>query len=139
MVQHIDKDFLEDEQQYRHAEQFWRDLWERLVKEAGASEQWQSPWLGVPFRDGDPIFSAVSPSLGRGVHVIQHTPTSDGLELEWWVDRFGEEGVDDVIDQLVVSCALSDVSAELARNIIYPWITRGEVEPATPRPGAVPR
>ena len=138
MVQHIDEDFLEDEQQYRHAEGFWRELWERLVREAGVTEHWQSPWLGAPLRDGDPIFSAVATALGRGVHIIQHEPTRDEMELVWWVDRFGEEGVDAMIDQLVISCALSVEAAARAYQLISSWVSRGTVEAADPCPDPNP-
>src|SRR6516225_2922711 len=111
MVRHIAADFLANRRQYQRAERYWRDLWEGLVGETGAADQWRSPWLAAPLADGDPIFSAVSSVRARGVHVIQHAPTSDALELETWVDQFGEEGRDDVIDQLVISCALSDEAA----------------------------
>jgi hypothetical protein len=77
--------------------------------------------------DGDPIFSAVSSVRARGVHVIQHAPTSDALELETWVDQFGEEGRDDVIDQLVISCALSDEAAAEARRLMRSWIVFGKL------------
>ena len=58
------------------------------------------------------MFSAVSAELRRGVHVNQHAPTSADVELVWWLDRFGEEGIDEVVDQLVISCALSREAAE---------------------------
>lgn len=128
MVQHIDRDFLKNTQQYQHAERYWEDLWERLVAQTGAAEKWEHPWLGAPLRDGDPIFSAVSSTLGRGVHVIQHEPTSDGLELVWWLDKFGEEGIDPMIEQLVISCALSQEAAAKAYELIWSWVTRGKIE-----------
>jgi hypothetical protein len=128
MVRHIDRDFLTNRRQYRHAEKFWRDLWERLVAGAGVAGTWQQPWLGTPLRDGDPMFRAVSHDLGRGVRVIQHEPTSNDLELVWWLDRFGEEGIDPVIEQLVISCALSKQAADQAQQLLWSWVTRGQVE-----------
>jgi hypothetical protein len=135
MVQHIDRDFLTDPRQYRHAEQYWAELWSRVVSKSGAAERWQHPWLGAPLGDGNPMFSAVSPDLRRGVHVIQHAPTSDDVELVWWLDRFGEEGIDEVVDQLVISCALSREAAEQASELIGSWITRGQVEAAVQEAG----
>ena len=79
MVRHIASDFLKDKRQYHQAERYWRELWDRLVGETGVAEQWSTPWLGAPLRDGDPMFSAVAPALRRGVHVIQHEPTSEAL------------------------------------------------------------
>jgi hypothetical protein len=135
MVQHIDKAFLTDPKQYRHAEQYWEELWDRLVTRAGVAEKWQHPWLGAPLRDGNPMFSAVSAALRRGVHVIQHAPTSEDLELVWWLDRFGEEGIDEVVDQLVISCALSRESADQAYELMWSWVTRGKIEAAVQEAG----
>jgi hypothetical protein len=47
------------------AELYWRELWDRLMHETGGVEQWLTPWLTAPPRDGDPIFSGVSPTLCR--------------------------------------------------------------------------
>jgi hypothetical protein len=130
MVRHIASDFLKDERRYRQAERYWRELWDQLVGDLGVTEQWRTPWLGAPLRDGDPMFSAVSPALRRGVHVIQHEPTSEALELEAWVDRFGEEGKDDVIEQLVISCALSEEAATRVRHLLQSWIRSGKLPTA---------
>src|SRR5881396_1945353 len=103
MVQHLYSNFLSDPREYARAEKFWQDLWEDLIRAAGVTE-WESPWLGAPLRDGNPIFSAISHSRGRGVHVIQHAPTSEDVELVWWLDKFGEERIDQIVYQLVISC-----------------------------------
>jgi hypothetical protein len=134
MVQHIDKDFLTDDKQYRDAEQYWEELWRRLVAQAGVADQWQHPWLGAPLCDGNPIFSAVSAELRRGVHVIQHAPTSEDVELVWWLDRFGEEEIE-MVEQLVISCALSREAAEQAHELMWSWVTRGKVEAAAQETG----
>jgi hypothetical protein len=130
MVQHLYPNFLTEEREYKLSEKFWRNLWKEVVKEAGAAKEWKSPWLGAPLRDGDPIFSAVSQAQGRAVHVVQHAPTSGSVEIVWWQDKFGEEGVDQVIDQLVISCALSQETASRARALVWSWVTRGVVEKA---------
>lgn len=135
MVQHIDSDFLTDHEQYRHAEQYWEELWRRLMSQAGPGEKWQHPWLGAPVRDGNPMFSAMSAELRRGVHVIQHAPTAEDVELVWWRDRFGEEGLDEVVDQLVISCALSREAAEQASALMWSWVTQGKVEAVVQQTG----
>ena len=135
MVQHIDKDFLTDVKQYRHAEQYWEELWSRLVTRAAAAQQGRHPWLGSPLLDGNPMFSSVSADLRRGVHVIQHAPTAEDVELVWWLDRFGEEGIDEGVDQLVISCALSREAAEQAAELMWSWVTRGQVEAAVQEAG----
>jgi hypothetical protein len=127
MVRHIGASFLKDEQQYQHPERHWLELWDRLVRETGVSQDWQIPWLAAPLRDGDPIFSAVAPRLHRGVHIIQHEPTSNALELEAWVDCFGEEGVDEVIDQLVIACTLSEKASARAEQLLRSWVVAREL------------
>src|SRR5213082_579483 len=59
-----------------------------------------------------------------------HRPTSADGELVWWLDRFGEEGIDTVVDQLVISCALSGEAAQQAYELMASWVTRGKVEVA---------
>ena len=128
MVKLIDECFLTNPQQYRHAEQFWLGLWNEIVQEAGVSNLWQTPWLGTPLRDGNPIFSAVSPSLRRGVSIIQHASTASEMELAAWLDKFGELGVDEVIDELVISCALSEEAAEQAQRLLAEWVRHGQIQ-----------
>ena len=127
MVQHLHRNFLTDAGEYARSEKYWQDLWEKLLREVSVSQEWRSPWLGAPLRDGNPIFSAVSDDLRRGVHVIQHAPTSENFELVWWPDKFGEEGIDNVAYQLVISCALSAEAADHARNLMRAWVTCGNI------------
>jgi len=122
--------FLKDMRQYQRAERYWRELWDELVHEEGVARLWKAPWLAAPLRDGNPMFSAMAPGLRRGVHIIQHEPTSNALELEAWVDRFGEEGKDKVIEQLVISCALSEKTSAHARRLLRSWIVSGELPPS---------
>lgn len=132
MVRHIDRGFLTDSAQYRHAEQFWHDLWKQIVEKGNVESLWQTPWLGAPLADGNPIFSAVAPTLKRGVHVIQHEPASNEIELVWWLDKFGEEGFEPVIDQLVISCALSREAAAEAHELLWRWVIRGQIDRPNP-------
>ncbi len=131
MVQHLCKSFLTDAAEYESAQARWRQLWERLVVTEKREAEWQVPWFvpefvnGTPMRDGNPIFSAVSPTLRRGVRIIQHEPTTDQLELDYWLDTFGS---DETISELVISCALSDQAEQRASNLIRAWITDGRVD-----------
>jgi hypothetical protein len=134
MMQHLYSRFLSDFRGYELSEKFWQDLWKDLVKAADLTE-WKSPWLGAPLRDGKPMLSAVSSSLGRAVHVIQHAPTSEQLELVWWLDKFGEQGDERIIDQLVIACALSREAASQARSLVRSWATRGQIESTSKKGG----
>ena len=137
MVQHLCKSFLADAAEYELAQARWRHLWEKLVATEKLEAEWQVPWFvpefvnGTPMRDGNPIFSAVSPTLRRGVRIIQHEPTADRLELDYWLDTFGSE---QSISELVISCALSDQAEQHASALIRAWITTGRVDGAVSGP-----
>src|SRR5262249_60301981 len=73
-------------------------------------------------RDGNPIFSAFSPTLRRGVRVIQHPPTLNTLEFEFWLDTFGGRLIDPAsIYELVIACALSTEVRTRPIALIQPW------------------
>jgi hypothetical protein len=134
MVQHLCKTFLADAAEYESAQGRWGQLWEKLVATEKLDADWKVPWFarqfvnGAPMRDGNPIFSAVSPTLRRGVRIIQHEPTTDQLELDYWLDTFGS---DEPISELVISCALSDQAEQQAADLIRAWITTGRVNGET--------
>jgi hypothetical protein len=134
MVHHLCKSFLADPADYERAQARWRQLWEQLVATEKQQGQWQVPWFvpefvnGTPVRDGNPIFSAMSPTLRRGLRIIQHEPTSDELELDYWLDTF--EG-DEPMAELVISCALSVQAEQRAADLIRTWITTGHIDEAT--------
>ena len=131
MVTYRYRDFLSDPQQYAQAEAFWRDLWEQMGRLTGQRDEWKHPWLtttfanGVPFLDGDPIFSAISRTRDLAVRVIQHEPERDEPELDYWVDEFGDEW--NKVRVLAISCALSVEVATYARDLFYAWMTEGKV------------
>ncbi len=128
MVQHLYPNFLTDARVYALSEELWDNLWKEVMRVEGLARDWKSPWLGTPLADGDPIFSAVSQAQRRGVHVIQHAPTSDNVEIVSWQDKFGEEGVDEIIDQLVIACTLSREATAQARELLQSWVVRGTLE-----------
>ena len=123
--------FLNDPAEYARAELFWKRRWEHLLAEFGQEGSWLSPWFttasvnGTPFRDGNPIFSAVCPSRRVGVQVIQLDPKEDDLEFRAWTDTFGDD--EDAIRKLVVVCTLTDRSAEQAMNAIKHWVTEERI------------
>ncbi len=125
--------FLQDPTEYASAEAYWRRLWDGLVRLTGQWGEWEAPWLrttfanGTPFRDGDPIFSAISAARGLGVRIVQHEQGDGGLQPKLWIDRFGDEE-DGVVRVLVISCALSEYSANCARDLILSWMVAGKVQ-----------
>ncbi len=131
MVAHMYPKFLEDRSEYRAAEEHWNALWSSIKPAGQADEAWLTPWLGTgspEIRDGNPIFSAWSPRLKRGVRVIQHEPTSDEVEFSVWFDTFGGDAADpESIHELVIACALSSASSCFARELIHQWVHEGRL------------
>ncbi len=135
MVRHLHARFLEDASEYRSVVTFWRTLWEKVSPTTRTARGWQHPWLftgsdeDTVFMDGNPIFSAYSPTRLRGIRVIQYPPESGDLEFDCWLDTFGgkleEPGV---IRELVIACALSEEAAQQARELMEQWCEREEIE-----------
>jgi hypothetical protein len=126
MIEHIDRGFLTDAATYAHSEEFWRQLWDRVDESARKNFGWVQPWfqpLPRELAEGNPVFSAVSSQLCRGIRVIQYEPTRNEVEIQAWLDSFGGGHKDSSpIDELVISCALSNLSAEIARGLMIPWV-----------------
>lgn len=126
MVKHLFPNFLQDETVYAQVERFWIDLWQGIDPDVRARQGWCHPWfepLPPSISEGNPIFSAVSPSLRRGVRILQYEPTEKGVEFFAYLDTFGGTIYDpDAIHELVISCALSDAAATLATSHIRRWI-----------------
>jgi len=132
MVKYLFPEFLSDSGQYSEAEKTWRCAWEELVRRSDAFDLWQSPWLntnfanGIPCRDGNPIFSCICPSRRVGIRVIQLPPSENPRELYFWTDTFAK-GEPEWVDELVISCALTQVTLYDAVDLMNQWISEGKV------------
>jgi hypothetical protein len=126
MVNHLYSNFLQDEAVYASAERYWIDLWDQIDSTIRVFMGWRQPWfqpLPPSISEGNPIFSAVSPLLRRGIRILQSEPTEKGLELVAYPDTFGGSIFDpNAIHELVISCALSDVAARVALSLMLPWV-----------------
>lgn len=139
MARHYFPRFLTDPGEYERAVDYWIDLWGRLDPPARCFNDWSQPWLtvtfadGTPMRDGNPIFSAHSPRLRKGLRVIQHEPTSHDLEFQFWLDTFGGDiTAPDAVYELVVACALSDEAAAQAVRLMHDWVIGQPVNAINP-------
>jgi hypothetical protein len=134
MVTHLFPAFLEDRNEYARVAEYWvREVWEQIDPYARSAFAWRQPWAEVDWekhevlRDGNPIFSAYSAQEQKAIRVIQHPPTSPDIEFEMWLDTFGGPSSDaDAIQELVISCALSEEVREQAYRRIKQWV-RGPI------------
>jgi hypothetical protein len=126
MVIDLFSQFLLDPEQYKLSERHWEGLWNRIDSLDRDRFVWTPDWLGtgsLNIKDGNPIFSAYSPVLRRGIRVIQEEPIKPGLDIQAWLDTFGGDIMSpDHTDELVISCVLSDVASEIARSLMTPWV-----------------
>jgi hypothetical protein len=126
MVKNLFGNFLEDPDEYQQSERYWMGVWSEVVGSARYDDKWQTPWLGTGsllIKDGNPIFSAFSPVLRRGIRVVQQEPIEPGLDFQVWLDTFGGGPTDpDSVHELVIACVLSDVAAYHARTSMMTWV-----------------
>jgi len=117
--------FLEDPAEYKQSEGFWVDLWGRAERYTREEFRWSHPWLenwSPPLRDGNPIFSARSLVLRRGVRVVQLEPLGPNLDFQAWLDNFGGDVTNPrSIQELVIACVLSEESARLSLGVMSQW------------------
>lgn len=142
MVDHLYSNFLDDPRLYSLSEAYWQTLWMGISHHERSRFGWQQPWfqpLPPKLGQGNPIFTAVSPTLRRGIRVIQHEPTVDSLEIQAWTDSFGGPITDpESIKELVISCALSNLAAGVATEMMKSWVANRPVSFRSPMPGAMP-
>jgi len=129
MVTHHFARFLEDPVEYHRALDHWTRLWERVDAFRRNDDGWTSPWLcarladGSLDMDGNPIFTAFSPSLRKGLRIIQEQPTSERIEFQLWFDTFGGPLTDsESIRELVILCELSDETSDLSLQAMRDWV-----------------
>jgi hypothetical protein len=133
MVTDLVRNFLTNSGGYDAAQRFWLALWREVLDGPEiVSGEWEQPWVanrlanGSELRDGNPIFSAFSPRLRRALRVIQHEPEEHELELAWWSDSStGDDGSN--VEELVISCAMSEEAERLARSLIKSWVSTGAI------------
>ena len=126
--------FLEDAGQYAEAEKLWLHAWSSVVKRLGQEKRWKVPWFepkfgnGTPMMDGNPIFTALDRSRRMVIRVIQ-APTDAEREddLTYWIDKFAK-GDPEELDELVISCVLSDETLAKATDLMTRWARDGSLK-----------
>jgi hypothetical protein len=129
MVKHLHKDFLSNREQYVAAANYWRMFCERLLDRNGQLGSWQ-PWFGIhqkgelaPIEEGA-IYSLYSQEQKKAINIEQYMPKTEDIDISAMVDTFGEGTLESPIEYLTICCALSDESAEVARQLIEVWVRR---------------
>ena len=126
MVVNLFENFLDDPLQYEQSEKLWQDLWSGIPQANRERFLWQTPWMGtgsLSIKDGNPIFSAYSPLLRRGIRIIQQEPVEPGLDFQVWLDTFGGVPMEpESVNELVIACVLSDVATVYALTLMTPWV-----------------
>ena len=124
--------FLTDTSEYANAEAYWAKLWSETPELQRRVGDWKANWFEPQsLKDGNPIFSAISPTDHKAIRVIQYPPTIDGVEFDFWIDTYGGTATDPrAIRELVIACALSPEAAQLAKRVMSSWMA-GEIEIAS--------
>jgi len=123
------ENFLEDVEQYAACERYWEQLAQEIAESLGQTGEWQR-WIprqtpnGTPCElDGNPIYDARSERLDRAFRIIQHSAVSDEVEIAAWLKSYEEEYIDLPRNELVINLSLSQESAQLAKALLYKWMT----------------
>ncbi|WP_423394456.1 hypothetical protein [Burkholderia sp. LMG 21824] len=113
--------YLDDEQVYSRLEDYWLELFKKIMLDKGLSEKdWVTPLYnttfsnGEKFMDANPIFSAKIKAGNRSIKII-HDHIDDEIENHWI------ETSDDK-NELVIVCALPEKSANVVESLIRSWI-----------------
>ncbi len=130
MVNHVFKNFLSNIEEYKASEKMWCNLCENiLVKNHGQKHGWKT-WLnvhfvdGTPFLDGSPIYSLISPDNRKGICIYQDEPSKEIISIGAWMDKFGPIDDGNFVEELVITCELSDESSQLASELIEVWVKK---------------
>ncbi len=124
---------LKDGSTYAQAQRYWEDIWTRVLLTTGQDGSWEYPWMQNPIPDGNPVFSAMSRPLRRGVRIIQEEPRDpDDVDLDWWLDYFGEKTAPEALRELVIATCPSRENAAALERLITQWVRDGKVILRTP-------
>ncbi len=126
MAKLLFEDFLENKDTYHAVEQMWKEFFDAFAEKHGFSYR---PYLkttyinGVPFYNGNPIFTAFNEAINRAIRIIQINKEEAGdLHISGWVDTFELEEDQPPIHELVISLVLSEEAKAIAEQFIHAWL-----------------
>jgi hypothetical protein len=129
MTHKMFENFLEDVEQYAACERYWEQLVQEIAESLGQTGEWKQ-WIprqspnGTPYeKDGNPIYDARSERLDRAFRICQYSLASDEVGIAAWLKSY-EEGYHELPrNELVINLSLSQESAQLAKALLYKWMT----------------
>ena len=128
MARWIHPDFQSSEAAYDAAQSHWERVWREVLRATSCEWVWAHPWMNNPIPDGNPIFTAVCHSLDRGVRIIQEPPgDADDIDLDWWIDYFGDREEPDAVRELVIACCPSAENTGETADLLRQWVATGKI------------
>ncbi|HEX8459087.1 MAG TPA: hypothetical protein VF656_17470 [Pyrinomonadaceae bacterium] len=129
-MKHLFPNFLNDIQEYREAQAFWRAVCEKVLAKHLQSDRWKIGFHevrlddGSLLRDGNPIYVLVNRQDSKSVRIIQDDPK---LHTKWemasWISVSGDEHSETgAINELVFACNLTQKSADTFEKLFEAWI-----------------
>jgi hypothetical protein len=127
------ENFLDDPEEYRACELYWRELTEHISNSIG-QPAWRR-WIPLYYADGttpiedpgNPIYDGRSTELSRGYRIIQWAPEADDQPhsetvLAAWLNDHGEYGSEVPRHELFINLVLSEDSARVAEQLLRNWM-----------------
>ena len=129
MPHYLFADFLTDRGQYAAAERYWETLWQEVSSSGKALQApWTMHWIHNPLANGKPMFTAVCRALHKGVRIIhEEVGDHDDVDLDWWLDDFGDQNGSGTIHELVIACCPSAENIPRVRQLLKQWAQGDEV------------
>ena len=123
------KSFLADESEYHQVEQYWKDIFERIIEPMRYSYQGylNTHFVdGTPLMDGNPIFHAYVPEADRALRIIQEEPEEPVDFYCWENETDWPDGTP--LSELVISLVLTEETKVQAEEAIRNWLKEGKVK-----------
>ena len=113
--------FAEDTRAYRKSREFWSQAFSESLGSSRA-DQWLD-WIDDIFQDGNPIFSKINRSLGRGILVQQTSVGRDRYWFKCWISHAEEN--DHVVPYLFVETFIAGETKTYFDELIKAWCVDG--------------
>lgn len=122
-------DFLEDEEQYHEAQDFWKEEIDEWSDAYDFPVETNYQTDENDYEDGNPIFDAYFPAHGKSLRVNQYDPEDEEApEFDVSFDETELEGIDDSIDEMTIDLILSKENARRTRHLLRHW-TEADMDP----------